>query len=53
VAYERGSHLIAVNTVGEERPLPARAGEVVLETATGVVRNGALGPNGGAVLALV
>jgi alpha-glucosidase len=51
IAYERGEHLVALNTTKEERPAPA-AGEVVLETAPGALRDGALAPHAGTVRSL-
>jgi len=41
LAYRRGEHTIAINTTSESRPAPV-AGDVVLETEPGAVRNGRL-----------
>jgi glycosidase len=35
IAFRRGSHVVAINTTGAARPLPAGAGEVVLATHGG------------------
>jgi alpha-glucosidase len=48
VAYERGDHLVALNSTGEPRPAP-RAGAVALETTAGALSEGTLAPHGGAV----
>jgi len=49
LAYRRGSHVVAVNTTGEERPAPVRA-EPRLETVDGAFEDGLLAPHAGAVL---
>jgi alpha-glucosidase len=49
LAYERGEHLVAVNTTPRHAPAP-RAGEVVLETEPGALDGALLAPHGGAVL---
>ena len=48
LAYMRGDHVVAVNTTAQERRAPA-AGDVVLETEPGALRDGALAPHAGVV----
>ncbi len=48
VSYTRGTHVVAVNTTGESRPVPA--GRLVLESGPGVVSANQLAPHGAAVL---
>jgi glycosidase len=50
LAYERGDHLVAINTTAADRPAPGR-GEPLLETQPGALRAGTLAPHGGAVIA--
>jgi alpha-glucosidase len=51
LSYVRGRHLVAINTHPEPRPAPT-GGDLVLETEPGALRDGALGPHRGAILAL-
>jgi hypothetical protein len=48
LAYARGEHTIAINTTGEERPVP-RSGEVVLETVQGALHGSTLAAHSAAV----
>jgi alpha-glucosidase len=48
LAYERGGHLVALNTTAEERPAPP-AGGLVLETEPDAARDSSLAPGGGAI----
>jgi alpha-glucosidase len=48
LAYERGGHLVALNTTAEERPAPP-AGGLVLETEPSAARDSSLAPGGGAI----
>jgi alpha-glucosidase len=48
LAYRRGSHLVALNLTGDERPAPA-GGDMVLATADDAVRGGRLAPHAGVV----
>jgi glycosidase len=50
LAYERGEHLVAINTTDGELPVPA-AGEARLETAPGALASSSLAPHAGVVLA--
>ncbi len=50
VAFVRTEHLVAVNATGDPRPLPAGAGEPVLESEPGAVSGGLLAPRTAAVL---
>jgi alpha-glucosidase len=47
IAFRRGSHVVAINTTGAARPLPAAAGQVVLATHGG----DGLAPHAGVVTA--
>jgi glycosidase len=49
LAYERGDHLVAINTTGRDQPAP-RAGEPLLETRPGALQGGTLAAHGGAVV---
>lgn len=48
VAYERGEHVVVLNPGADRRPAPA-AGEPVLETAPGALRDGVLAPHTGLI----
>ena len=48
VAYRRGDHTVAVNTMAEPRPVPLQGGPR-LETAPGALRDGELAPHAGAI----
>ena len=48
LAYRRGDHLIAINTTGEERRVPV-AGEAVLETVPGSLRDRTLAAHSGVI----
>jgi alpha-glucosidase len=49
LAFARGDHVVAINMTGEPAPAPA-AGEPLLETEPGALRDGVLAANAGAVL---
>jgi alpha-glucosidase len=49
LAFERGAHVVAVNTTAEPRPAPV-AGEVVLETEPGALAGRTLAAHAGAVV---
>src|SRR5919109_3244782 len=49
LAFQRGEHVVAINTTDRELSAPA-AGDVVLESDTGAVRDGRIAPHAGAVL---
>jgi alpha-glucosidase len=49
LAYERGEHLVAINTTGREQPSPSSAAPL-LETRPGTLNGGALAPHAGAVI---
>jgi alpha-glucosidase len=48
LAYRRGDHLIAINTTGEDSQVPV-AGEAVLETAPGSLRDRTLAAHAGVI----
>jgi len=48
LAFERGDHVVAVNTSAEPQLVPA-AGAVVLETQEGALAGGKLAPHAGAI----
>jgi len=48
LAFERGDHLVLVNTTAEPQPAPP-AGELVLETEQGALAAGLLAPHAGAI----
>jgi alpha-glucosidase len=48
VAFERGEHVVAVNTTAEPRPAPA-AGEVLIATHADALAGGRLAPHAGAI----
>jgi alpha-glucosidase len=48
LAYARGDHAVALNTTAEPKPAPV-AGDVVLETDAGALRQGTLAPHSGVV----
>jgi alpha-glucosidase len=50
LAYERGEHVVAVNTTNASVPAPA--GALLLETEAGALRSGELAPHAGVVLTL-
>ena len=52
LAFQRGEHVVAINTVGEPRPAPDPAGEPLLETDPGALKGGALAPHAAAVSTL-
>jgi alpha-glucosidase len=51
LAYERGDHLVAINTASGERPAPG--GELLLETRPEALHDGELTPHAGVLLARV
>jgi alpha-glucosidase len=51
LAYERGAHLVALNTTPEPLTVPA-AGELVLETVPRALREATLAPHAGAIWSL-
>ncbi len=51
LAYERGDHLVAINTGPGEQPAPA-GGDLLVETHPGALQGGTLAPHTGAVLAV-
>ncbi len=48
LAYERGDHVVAINTTSQ--PVPAPPGTPVLETASGAVQDGMLAAHAGALV---
>jgi alpha-glucosidase len=48
VAFERGGHVVAINTTSAPRPAPA-AGPIVLATQSDALEGGRLAPNAGAI----
>jgi alpha-glucosidase len=48
VAFERGEHVVAINTTGEPREAPTLA-EIVLETHPGAAGSGRLAPHAGTI----
>jgi alpha-glucosidase len=48
LAYERGEHVVIINTAAAERPAPA-AGEALLETDAGALSGGRIAAHSGAV----
>jgi alpha-glucosidase len=49
VAFSRGRHTVALNTTAEPRPAPG-AGEILVETRAGSLRDGTLAPHAGALI---
>jgi alpha-glucosidase len=47
LAYARGDHVVALNTTARVLPVPDQAGELVLETRPGALRDGELAPHAG------